>query len=282
VAAVAAVSCALGAAAAIGVATALQHAEARQSATRTAGDVRLLLALVRRRRWLLAGAIEVLGLGLQALALRLGSVTLVQPLVVAALPVAVLASVPLGAAAVTRRVLSAVALCTVALAVLGAVLPSEVPSRDVAGRAAALAGIACLAGALGLLALHRSGRSWALGAAAGIPVGAGAVLLALIVRHLQHPLALLTSWPLYALLVVGAAGLALSQSALQADAIAAPLTALTVVEPVIAVVLGVTLLHEQLPTSALSRALALAAGAAVVAAVVVLASDREVEVLHRS
>lgn len=272
--------CALGAAVTIGLATALQHAEARRATPRGAGDVRLLLALVRRRRWLLAGVIEVLGLALQALALRWGSVTLVQPLVVAALPVAVLASVPLGAAAVTRRVLAAVALCTVALAVLGLVLPADVPAVDVSTRSAAYAGIACLAGALGLLALHRSGSNWALGAAAGIPVGAGAVLLALTVRNLQDPLTLLTTWPPYALVAVGGVGLALSQSSLQVEAIAAPFTALTVVEPVIAVALGVTLLHEQLPTSAVSRALALAAGAAVVVAVAVLAADGDVETPH--
>lgn len=266
---------ALGAAAAIGVATALQHAEARQQTKRAAGDVRLVLSLVRRGRWLLAMVIEVLGLGLQALALRLAPVTLVQPFVVAALPVAVLASVPLGAAALTRRTLAGVALCTVALGALGTVLPSDVPSDHVSAAAAAWAGAVAAVAMLVLLALHRAGQTWALGFAAGIPLGAAAVLLALSARAVQHPLALLATWPPYALAVVGVIGLVLSQSALQAQALAAPLTALTVAEPVVGVALGVVLLHEKLPTTATARGVALAAAVVVVVAVAVLAGERE-------
>jgi hypothetical protein len=59
-------------------------------------------------------------------------------------------------------------------------------------------------------------------------------------------MALLTSWPLYTLLAVGAVGLLLNQLSFQAGPLSASLPAITVVNPLLAVLLGVTVYDENL------------------------------------
>lgn len=57
---------------------------------------------------------------------------------------------------------------------------------------------------------------------------------------------LLTSWQLYALIAAGAAGLLLNQLAYQSGPLSASLPAITVVDPLVAVLLGVTVFDERL------------------------------------
>lgn len=59
-------------------------------------------------------------------------------------------------------------------------------------------------------------------------------------------MALLTSWQLYGLLATGAVGLLLNQLAYQAGPLSASLPAITVVDPLLAVVLGVVVYDENL------------------------------------
>ena len=83
-----AVAAGLGSALAYGAGTAGQHAVGlHRSAARRR---RLLRSWLRNPRWLLASAGDVVGVGLQVLALANGAVVLVQPLLVLSLPVAVL------------------------------------------------------------------------------------------------------------------------------------------------------------------------------------------------
>ncbi len=82
--------------------------------------------------------------------------------------------------------------------------------------------------------------------AAGV-LAVTATLLKACTNLLPHgPVALLVSWQPYALLVSGAAGLLLNQLSFQAGPLAASLPAITVVDPLVAVLLGVTVYDEDL------------------------------------
>lgn len=267
-----AVAAALGSAALFALASALQHREA--GAVETSARPGLLVTLAQRPLWLLGGAADVAAVALQALALGLGSVALVQTLLVAGLPLAVVLSAALAHRRLHRREVVGLALCTVGLALLGPSL-SSTPSGHQPDRGAALLAGAVVAVVVGgLLALRDRGRfgAAASGAAAGAVVGAGAVLLAVAAGRFGHWSALLGSWALYGAVAVGLLGLLLSQVAFQTGDLGAPLAALSVVEPVVAVALAVTVLHESLPTSPLSATAA--GGGAVLAVAGVLALCR--------
>lgn len=132
---------------------------------------------------------------------------------------------------------------------------------------AAAAAIASLAFAVAFLVLAaRSGaarRAAALGAVTGLLFGLTAALVKATGGQLGSGLlAALSSWPLYALLVIGPAGLLINQLAFQAGPLASSLPAITAVDPLSSIVLGLLLYDEQLhgrPLAATAEALALAA-----------------------
>lgn len=270
---------ALAAAASFGLASALQHLEAGRVDKRGALDPGLLTALARRPIWLLGIVADVLAVVLQAVALHFGAVALVQPLLVAGLPVAVLLSARYAGRALLGKERLGLLLCTGGLLLLAPATATTslgiAPSRATATIAGVLLGAA--AGALLLLA-HRVPRLAppATGTAAGAVIGAGSVLLAVSAGRTGDIPALLGSVAPYAALVVGLLGLLLSQAAFQTGALGAPLAALSVVEPVVAVLLAVTVLHERLPSGAADRAAAVAGALLAVAGVVALTRDEPV------
>jgi drug/metabolite transporter (DMT)-like permease len=260
-----AVAAALGAATLFGLATALQHHQARVVAPDASPG--LLVTLARRPLWLLGMAADVVAVALQGLALALGSVALVQVLLVAGLPLAALTSAALHRRRPRRLETVGVLLCAVGLAVLGPAL-SSTPSTHTPGRAAALlAGVVVAAVALPLVALRsrpRFGPAFA-GTAAGILVGAGAVLLAVTTTRLERGEPVLTTWAPYAAAAVGLVGLLVVQIAFQTGELGAPLAALSVVDPLAAGALAVAVLHESVPTSGGRLAAVVVGGALVVA-----------------
>jgi hypothetical protein len=214
-------------------------------------DPRLLLRLLRRPLWLAGWAPDVAGVGLQALALRAGPITLVQPLLVSGIFLAI----PLEAALDRRRPdprdLVAVAVSAAGLALfLAAAEPrAGVPDPSTRGwLGVALGCAAVLVACVGFARISTdSVRGTLLGVAAGTLYALTAALLKPSITKLtRDPLALLADWHLYALIVVGLAGLLLNQDAFQNGPLAAPLTALTLVDPVASVVIGLTAFHEQL------------------------------------
>lgn len=264
---------ALASATSFGLASALQHAQAGQVAQRSAFNPGLLGSLARRPQWLLGGAADILAVVLQGAALRYGAVALVQPVLVAGLPVAVLLSALYAVCRLHRREWVGLALCTTGLALLApatATTPRGIPPSRVTALLAGLV-LAALTGCLLLLA--RRVPRWsgaAAGSAAGIVIGAGSVLLAVCAERVGDLPALLASVAPYAAVAVGLAGLALSQAAFQTGGIGGPLAALSVVEPVVAVVLAVVVLHERLPSSGLALLGAVVGTVLAVAGVVAL------------
>jgi xanthosine utilization system XapX-like protein len=110
--------------------------------------------------------------------------------------------------------------------------------------------------------------------AAGVAAGAGSILLAVCAKRFDDPGGLLQTPAPYAAALVGLLGLLLTQAAFQTGAIAAPLAALAVSEPIVAVVLAVTVLHERLPGSLAARAAGSSGALIAAAGVLTLASAR--------
>src|SRR5205085_4723791 len=108
-----------------------------------------------------------------------------------------------------------------------------------------VAGIVLAVVTLPLLGLRRHPRYGGLfaGTAAGAVIGAGSVLLAVTAERVGHWGELFGSWAPYAAAAVGVLGLLLAQIAFQTGELGAPLAALSIMEPVVAVVLAVSCLH---------------------------------------
>lgn len=241
----------LCAAACFALGAALQQRAARQEPPHHTFDPRLFMRLLRRRSWLLGKLPDVTGTLLQALALRFGPLTLVQPLLISGMFLAI----PLEAALDRRRPhprdVIAVTSCVVGL---GAFLVVARPQPGVSepsmpawlgvGAGSGLVVVVCLALA------HRATsalRGTLLGVATGIFYAGVAVLLkAFTGRLFADPWAAFTDWHLYALILVGLGGVMLNQNAFQNGPLAAPLTAITLVDPIASVVIGVTAFHETL------------------------------------
>lgn len=270
----ASVAAALGAALCFGIASAVQHGETGEVERYAAYDPGLLTALARRPRWLAGVVADVLAVVLQAVALAYGPVALVQPLLVAGLPAAVLLSCLLARRPPLRAELGGVVLCTAGLGLLAPATATVGLPVDPTRGHAAVAGLALLVVTAGLLLLARlrpAVAGIATGAAAGVAAGTAGVLLAVCAGRVGSPRDLLLSLAPYATVAVGGLALLLAQAAFQTGAIGTPLATLSIVEPAVAVLLAVALLSERLPGSAGATALTLAGSALAVAGVVVLA-----------
>ena len=249
-----AVPCGLAAAAAYGASTAVQH-EAANTGT-GAADARGLVRLLRDPRWLLSIGGDSIGLVFQVIALSTGPVVLIQPLLVAALPVSLLVGWTLGGARPRRADYVACLGILGGLAVFFALIGDPGKASLLAAHPAALAIVVALGvGIAACLAVRRrtvAVRAAVYGGVAGAWFGLVGVLLN----------AAATTWrdrgasgfahaeglvPLVGLLVIGALGITLTQISFQVGALGASFPANKAADPVVAVVLGAALLHEHVP-----------------------------------
>jgi drug/metabolite transporter (DMT)-like permease len=258
---------AVAAAAFFALATALQHRAAAAGAPIGGGAKaasRAFGLLLTRPLWLAGLAADGAGFGLHAYALTAGELTIVQPLLVTGL----LFALPLGAWLDHRRVTwvelrwATVSVFSLALFLVLA-RPSGGGRRPELGPAAAAAVVTLVLVVCVLLAGRGSPsrRAAALGAVTGLAFGATAALIKAIGGAFGHdPDTIFTSWPLYALLVLGPAGFVLNQVAFQAGPLSASLPAITAVDPLASIVLGVLLYDETLhgtPAAATGEAIGL-------------------------
>ncbi len=237
----------------------------------------LMLHLLRRPMWLAGYAADWGGFGLQAIALGVGSLLVVQPVLVTGL----LFALPIGAAWAGRRLSRSDWVAAIVLtAGLAAFLLEGSPTGG-ADRADIGPWLVCgavagpLLGASVVAALRTSGtaRAVLLAFATGLCYGMTAALTKTTVSLLSDGLGpAATSWEPYVLAALASLGMIINQSAFQAGALSASLPTLSIVEPIAAVVIGVTLLDERIQASTPLEWVVIAASvAAMTYSVIVLA-----------
>jgi len=248
---------ALCAAGVFAVAALLEHRSAGQVPDAQGLAPRQLAAFVRatlRHRWWLAGmGCNTVGFALHAWALHTSALSVVQPLLVSSVLFALplnhwLLGEPITAAELGWSAALVTGLAGFLITGTAGLAASHEPADT--GPAVAAGVLAVLVvGSLGVTA-RRGGQGDAatlLGAATGVMYALTATLIKACTNVLVHgPVALLASWQLYTLLVTGAAGLLLNQLSFQAGPLAVSLPVITVVDPLLAVLLGVMIYDENL------------------------------------
>jgi drug/metabolite transporter (DMT)-like permease len=266
---------ALAAALLFAIGSVAQQRAASQVTTDEATGPRLMLQLVRRPLWWAGFGGDAGGYALQAVALGLGSLLLVQPLLVASL----IFALPIGARWSGRRLgradLAWAGGLTAALALFMIVGEPTQGVDHAAARSWLWVGTALgiLVGLSLVGAALTSGvmRASMLAIATGVCFGLAAALTKSVVDQLTVSLLEpFTSFELYALLAAGGLGFYLQQEAFQAGSLEASLPAMTVLEPVVAAGVGIAILQEHLRASGLEVALLALAVVVMVAATVAL------------
>jgi drug/metabolite transporter (DMT)-like permease len=283
-----AVLSALGGAVAFACAALLQQESAELVELDKAMSIRLLLDLLRRARWIAGFALMLVGFGLQAFALANGPVALVQPIVTMELALAI----PLGIARRSKRAgwrewFGILTVCSgVSLFLLISSPAAGTPDPSAPQWLEALVPVGVVAGFVAVLGASSRGphRAMALGASAGIAFGILSALTKattyIISTGVGH---VFTSWQPYAAIGVGIASLVVSQSAYQAGPLAYSMPFVGVLEPMVAVVIGETILNERIQLSApLLAAELLAASIAVVGIVLLTTSSTVLSVFEQT
>ncbi|MGY4651945.1 DMT family transporter [Mycobacterium sp. URHB0021] len=242
---------ALGAAFFIAIGDVIHQRSAHEVTDEQVSHVALFMRLLRDRRWWLGSLVAAAGFALQAAALGLGSVLLVQALMVTAL----LFALPINARLTHRRVTRwewtwAILLAAAVALIVTVGNPSAGHSR--ASLATWIEVAAVLGPALVLCVV--GARIWSgpvsavlLALVSGALWGLFAVLTKGVVDRIDDGvLALLRTPELYAWALVAIAGTAWQQSSFRAGSLTASLPTMTVTEPVVGSVLGVVVLGEAL------------------------------------
>jgi drug/metabolite transporter (DMT)-like permease len=253
-----AVVLAIGSAAVFALGTVLQQRVVMDAPEARQASAEILFKLIRHPVWVGGIAAYGIAFGLQAAALGDGRLVVVQPILATTIVFALPLGVWLSAQNVTRRDVLAAFVVTVGLALFllladpsGGRQDAPVGEWIVAG--AVVVGIAT---ALVLAGLARAGalRAALLGTASGLLFGLVSALTKGAVEVLQDDGAdVLLNWHLYALLVVGFAGMTITQLSLQTGILPPAVATSSIFNPAASVVLGLTLFEEQVHHSTLGR-----------------------------
>jgi drug/metabolite transporter (DMT)-like permease len=233
------------------IGTVLQQKGAMEESDSDALKASFIIRLLRKPVWLTGLVADALGYVAQAAALGVGKLIVVQPLLVSSVVFALPLGVWLTHQHVGRReIMGAGAVVAGLTAFMVVADPSggraDAPAREWAIAAAVTGGIAAV---LTIVGRHRSPAMKAalLGTAAGVLFGFVAALTkSAVVRFDDGAAAVFLDWHIYGLVVAGLAGFMLMQASLQAGALAPAITTSMVFETLVGVLVGLTLLDEDL------------------------------------
>jgi drug/metabolite transporter (DMT)-like permease len=237
-------------AAAYGSAAVLQHHAASNEPPDVAVKAGLIVRLARRPLWLVGTALDGVGYLLQFLALRRGSLALVEPLLVLSLVFAL----PV-AARLEHRSIATSEVLSAAVTVTGLSVFLEVASPKLGHPTASwqawvilsvVIGGLCAAMALGARGASHRRAALLYSAGSGTAFGYVAALTErtghLLDKGFVHTLA---TWPPYALVIGAVVALALTQSGFQAGVLRLSLPTLTITQPLVALAIGIGFFGER-------------------------------------
>ncbi|WP_430332614.1 DMT family transporter [Rhodococcus sp. ACT016] len=273
---VASIVCALIAAFLFACASVAQQSAAAQ----VPEDRSLIAALMRSPRWWAGVLGDGGGYLFQVIALALGSVLVVQPLLVSMLLFALPLSARFSGYRLTRTSWLLAGALTVSLAVFLVVGNPTAGNVDAPWAAwavplTAVVAVTVVATLIGWSQRIDVGwRALLLGGASGALYGVAVAFTKYVTDLLEHGLGhVLGAWQTYALVAAGLIGLYLQQRAFQVGPLSASLPAMTIGEPVIAIFLGMTVLDERLQVSGPAVALVVVALTVMVYTTIALSRD---------
>lgn len=247
---------------------------------------RLLWSLLHEPVWFGGVLAVTIGFLLQASALGSGELSVVEPILVLELPATLLLATRVLRARLHRREWGAVVAMAAGLAaMLYGLSPSAGRSHDVRWYVWAIGIGANVTFVAAMVAWGRHGPAGKAASdgqssahqAAVLAVGAGAgfgltaaLMKGMTITYAQGMAALLTSWPLYAMIVTGTLSMFLVQSALNAGRLVAAQPGLTLTDPIVSILWGVFVFREQV-RAGWFLVLTITGGLVLAAAVLILA-----------
>jgi drug/metabolite transporter (DMT)-like permease len=249
---------------------------------------KLLLYLVRQPIWVAGIASMILGFVFQVAALHYGDLALVQPILATELLFVFAYMAIIGTRRVARHDWLAAAAMAAGLGLFlftaspsGGHLHAQVASWWFAGISAI--GLAVVATVIAFTPMRRgtppspARKAATLGVATGISWGFVAAVIKELSSHTNAGLGIFLTWSPYALVGVGAASMLLSAHAFQAGPLAASQPGFTIVDPLVASLLGVFIFEEHLQLAPLAILVEAAALGALVAGVVAISRSQLVQ-----
>ncbi len=230
----------------------LQHRSAESAPS--SSKVGMLATLARRPGWLIGALLCAVAFGLHATALRLGDLSLVQPVILSGIVFTVVARAALDRRPPSRAELVWAGLTWAGLALFIAMLRPGPPREIETTTALAMVGVGLVL-VVSLIVLARItdrplARGMMLGAGAGILFGLVAGLLKLSTMEADRGLVhLVTQWPPWALLAVGAWAVLLNQRAYQATRLSVSMPVLNIFQLLVALAFGFIVFDERLFSS---------------------------------
>ena len=234
------------------VASVFQHKVAASAPEHMALRPSLIIELIRHPIWLFGIALDIGAYFLEAAALSVGSIVMVQTLLVSGL----LFALPLSAIGRATRPGRSEWLAAAAVAAGIAVFLGVGEPIGKSGTATGIEWVVgfgfCVSISVFAVLVTRGAqphnRALGLAVATGACYACTAALTKQVVEILAHHsvAGLFMRWPVYALAVFSIAGLILNQSAFNAGHLAASLPALAVTNPILSSILGVYIFEEHL------------------------------------
>lgn len=243
---------ALGAAVVFGAATALQHRAASGVSRVDTGSRHLVAGLLRRPSWLAGLGLSGVAFVLHVAALHLGSLTLVQPIVVTTTMFAVFVRSALDHSLPDRAEVVWGVCTLVGLALFVTTAGTRTPHFVADDRTAGLFVVAAAAAAAVAFVVARqmtvpARRGFLLAMAAGILYGLTAGLIKVAASHARFGLGpLLHHWSPWLVAPAGLCAFFLSQSAFQASRLSVSAPVLNIVDVLVAVAFGTSVFSERL------------------------------------
>ncbi|HEX7368120.1 MAG TPA: DMT family transporter [Candidatus Saccharimonadales bacterium] len=244
---------------------------------------RFVRRLIQNRMWLMGESLDMLGFLLQAAALRLSSLTLVEPLMTITLVfILVILRVRFRLAAKRREWGGAVAIC------LG--LSFLLLTANPRGGHVQFNGVdwAITSGVVGAFILtsaivvrripHAAWRAAIAGVAAGANFAMTAAFTKLAVNQLQYGIPnLISSWEIYALIASGITALFIMQSAYGAGPLAISTPAMQIVDPLLSVIIGLLLFGDSISLGTSSIVIELVCILAICGGIVALGGSKRIQ-----
>ncbi len=251
---------ALAALAAGGCLAATGLLQQRAASQRPKGEqlrLQLIIQLAQNRMWLAGIGMALVSYGFQAVALSLGPLALVQPLIVSELIFAIPISVRWRGGTLRRREWVAVlaVLAGLTVGIVSAYPRGGDPLQPISLWAYALGGVAVIVGAAVLLGRFLRGpvRASLFALAGATVLGLQSAIFAATIALLRQGVGqTFTSWEPYALIVASFLGMFLVENAYHAGPLAASMPVMDAALPLVSISIGVALFGEQIRTGALA------------------------------